>query len=226
MSELISVIIPAYNAEKYLSAAVSSILSQGYAGLEILVVDDGSEDGTAALAGTFGPPVRSLTQPHTGAASARNLGLSAARGSLIAFLDADDLWSPDKLSLQVAALSAHPEIDVVFGYARNFLEPETPGAEPLWREVLPAHVPGAMLMRRAALDRVGGFSNEMSIGDTIDFYIRAREQALSELVLPDVVLYRRIHGQNLSVRQRDAKGDVLLRILKSSLDRKRGRSAS
>lgn len=109
---LVSVIIPAYNAAAYLPRALESVLAQTYKNYEILVVDDGSTDATAEIVKRF-PTVRLLSQPHSGAGAARNRGIEAARGSIVAFLDADDLWMPPKLEKQVAFLQHHPHIGMV-----------------------------------------------------------------------------------------------------------------
>lgn len=222
MAPLISVIIPAYNADKFLAEAIASILEQAYSPLEILVVDDGSDDRTGAIAREFGDPVQYHVKPHGGAGSARNHGMNNARGEWIAFLDADDLWAADKLSLQLEALRANPALEAVFGQVQNFTGPSTPEQRLVRGAALPGHLPGAMLIHRQALQRIGNFS--LQPGETVDFFIRARENNLKELMLPNIVLYRRIHENNLtSVLGSDRVGYT--RILKAALDRKRGKTS-
>ena len=99
---LISCVVPVFNGERYLGEALDSILAQTYRPLELLVVDDGSTDGAAALVTRYRDQTRPLFQPNAGQAAARNLGLSVARGEFVAFLDADDLWHPEKLARQMA----------------------------------------------------------------------------------------------------------------------------
>lgn len=111
---LVSVIVPAYNAEKYVLEAIRSINDQNYKPIEILLIDDGSTDGTVELVKQEAPHVRIIQQANAGASAARNTGLSQARGELIAFLDADDGWYPGKLLAQVDYLQQHPEVGVVF----------------------------------------------------------------------------------------------------------------
>lgn len=106
---LVSVVIPAYNAAPFLSSALESVLAQTYKNYELLVIDDGSTDATAAVVKRL-PIVRLLSQCHTGAGAARNRGIEASRGSLVAFLDADDIWMPSKLEKQVVFLQRHPDI--------------------------------------------------------------------------------------------------------------------
>lgn len=107
MSETVSVVIPAYNAARFLRETLQSVLAQTSAPLEVLVVDDGSTDDTARIAQSFGPPVRCLNQENQGLSRARNAGIRAARGDWIALLDADDLWLPRKLERQIERLRQH-----------------------------------------------------------------------------------------------------------------------
>jgi len=106
---LVSVVIPAYNAGRTLADTVESVLAQTLDDLEILVVDDGSTDATATVAGGFGGPVRCISKANGGVSSARNTGVEAAQGRYVAFLDADDLWESDKLERQVEILESDPE---------------------------------------------------------------------------------------------------------------------
>ena len=114
VSPMISVIIPAYNAEKYVLQAVRSVIAQNYSPLEILLIDDGSVDRTVALVRAEAPQVTIISQANSGVAAARNTGLRNASGDLICFLDADDGWFPGKLDAKLAYLRRHPEAGVVF----------------------------------------------------------------------------------------------------------------
>ena len=159
-SRLISAIVPVYNGAATLAEAVASILAQTGAALDVWIVDDGSTDGTADLAARLAAQserVTVLRQANAGAAAARNAGLARARGDLLAFLDADDLWTPGRLVAQVAALDADPSLDAVFGYAEQFVSPELSEAERAALvcppEPLPAYHPGGLLIRRAALEQ-------------------------------------------------------------------------
>jgi glycosyltransferase involved in cell wall biosynthesis len=228
----VSVIIPVYNCERYLAEATDSVLSQTHAPLEVLVVDDGSEDGSASVAQRFGPPVRYVYQPHIepgGAAHARNRGVELAQGDLLAFLDADDLWVPDKLERQLAALAAPSRPDAIFVEARQFISPELSGEARRQiscpSESIPAYVPSSMLIARETFLRVGSFDSSWRMGEPLDRYLRATEKGLTSIVLPDVLMLRRLHATNLGVLQRAARSDYP-RILKASLDRRRGRAAS
>ena len=109
----ISVIVPAFRSEATLGRAIESVLRQTHPAFEVVVVDDGSDDGTAAVAQAFGAPVRVLRQPNGGTASARNHGVREARGDVVCFLDADDSYAPQRLEQVVAKLAAEPELDGV-----------------------------------------------------------------------------------------------------------------
>ena len=225
----VSVVVPAYNSERYLGEALRSVLSQTRAPSELIMVDDGSSDGTASVARSFGDDVRYVRQPNGGIGSARNRGVELASGEHIAFLDADDLWEPGKLQRQLAALEEGPQLDMVFGHVRQFVSPELP-AEVKARlrcpeGSQPGYSAGAMLARRATLERVGPFATDLHVGEFIDWMARARELGLRELMLDEVVLVRRLHDTNQGVRHRDHMGDFA-HVLKASLDRRRAGGAA
>jgi len=223
----VSVVIPVYNGERYLAEAISSALAQTAPPGEIMVVDDGSTDGSAEVARGFGAPVRSVTRPHAGLANTLNHGIELARGAFLAFLDADDLWVEDKLSRQLAALRANPEADLVFAHVGQFVSPELdPSIAPVIPagvEVAPGYLSGALLIRAGAFHRVGLFDPRWQIGNFIDWYLRAQDAGLRALMLPEVLLRRRVHRNNLGSRERGSRGDYA-RILKRALDRRRGAS--
>jgi glycosyltransferase involved in cell wall biosynthesis len=123
---LVSCIVPVFNGEKYFPEAVDSILAQTYRPLEVVVADDGSTDGTAALVAGYGDQVRYLFQPNTGTAAACNLGLKAAQGDFIAFLAADDLWHPERLARQMSRFQRPPDLDFCH-LCTKFLDPGTEG---------------------------------------------------------------------------------------------------
>ena len=221
---LISVMIGAYNAEPYLAEAIESVFAQTHRPLELIVVDDGSTDGTAAVAQGYGDRLSSAQQENGGNGAARNRALQLANGNYFAFLDADDRFTPRKLEIQLAALDADPALDVVFGHVQEFVSPEI--AEDVKAQIRnPAPVspwtsPNLMLIRRESFDRVGPFSVSLRVGVTVDWYARATEAGLKALMLPDVVLERRLHGQNNGMREQ-SKRLQYVEVLKASIDRRR-----
>ena len=225
LAPLVSVIIPVFNGERYLAAAIQSALDQTYRPIEIVVVDDGSADGSAAVARSFGPPVTCLCVSHAGLGAVRNAGVDAARGHILAFLDADDLWHPDKIALQTAAFAREPATDMVFTHIRHFLSPEL-DEERKRRLVCPSgsapgYLASTVAVRRDAFQRVGPFRTDLRVGEFIDWYARAKEQGLSHVLLSEVLVERRVHGANMSLCDRSSQLDYV-RLLKQSIDRRRG----
>jgi len=220
----ISVIVPVFDDAAYVGQAIESVLGQTLRPLEILVVDDGSTDGSAEVAEACGAEVRVVRRPHAGAGAARNHGVAISRGSRLAFLDADDLWLPEKLELQEAALAADPVLEMVFAHLEHFhspdLSPELAQKFPCPPRSMPCTTAVAMLVRREAFLRVGGFDESGGLGEVIDWYARARALALPETTLPESLVRRRIHSANTGVR-RAADKTQYARIAKAALDRRR-----
>ena len=214
-SPLVSVVVPVFNGARYLRQAIEGILGQTYGPVEIIVVDDGSTDQTAEVLDEFGPRIRRVSQTHSGQSVARNRGVEQATGKYLAFLDADDLWPAEKLTDQVAILEESPECDLLFGHVEQFRENAAGTSQPM-----PGHVPGTLMMRRDAWPRVGLLRSDVKVGEFLDWMLRARQQGMRERMDPRVWLRRRIHGDNLGVRERDARGDYL-RLLKDSMDRRK-----
>jgi glycosyltransferase involved in cell wall biosynthesis len=224
---LVSVIMPVHNGERYLAEAVESVLGQSYTPFELIVMDDGSTDRSALIAQGFGPAaLRYHYQVNAGQSAARNRGVQLAGGPLLAFLDDDDYWAREKLALQVAALSNAPSVEAVFGHVRQFVSPDVePAAAARVRyhaEIMPGHVPGTMLIRREAFDRVGLFDARLRVGEFVHWYARAVDLGLRSVLLPEVVMHRRLHSDNLGIKQK-AESVQYVRVLKATLDRRRAR---
>ena len=221
---LMSVIIPVYNCEKYLSEAIESVMAQAYSPVELIVVDDGSTDNSAEVARRFKDKLRYVYQSHSGAGAARNQGIRSASGDFFAFLDADDIWVQDKLSRQAALFEANPSLDMVFGYIRQFHTPELKESlqEKIYfaQEVMPGYSCGTMLIKKESFFRVGLFDIERSMGEFIDWYLKAIDLKLHSLMLPEVVMQRRLHESNMGVRLQGSRSEYV-KIVKASLDRRR-----
>jgi glycosyltransferase involved in cell wall biosynthesis len=225
-SSLVSVIIPVYNYDRYLAEAVESVLSQTYQHLEVIVVDDGSTDRSREVAMNFADRgVQYCHQVHAGIGPARNKGVELAQGELLAFLDADDRWPQEKIERQLRAFESDPALEMVFGQALQLQN------GPEWESgikdnkvvvvgMVPGMVPGTMLIKRAAFHRVGKFQGDWKVGEFIDWYARAVELQIRSLVLPELLLWRRIHDSNQGIRERQSVSDYA-RVLKAKLDRKR-----
>jgi glycosyltransferase involved in cell wall biosynthesis len=194
---LISVIIPTYNAAKFLPEAIASVRQQGYEPLEIIVVDDGSTDETRSLMANW-PEVRYLHQQNQGAAGARNTGIQAARSDLLAFLDVDDLWTPDHLQRLLPHLLADTEMRFVWG-AINFVRLDEDAAgirvHSMLRENIPLFVIGAGIYRRSAFFEVGLFDPALRIGEDTDWLAKSRHLKIANKQIADLVLiYRKRKG--------------------------------
>jgi glycosyltransferase involved in cell wall biosynthesis len=196
----ISVVVAARDAELYLAEAIQSILGQTLPPAQVIVVDDGSQDGTAEVAEGFGAAVTVLRREQAGVGAALNSGLELANGDLIGFLDADDVWMPRKLEHQRAVLDAEPETDMVFGRVEQFISPDLSRDERAELRPPPGNLPakakGVMLIRRPAFERVGLFDTSWKIADFVDWYNRAHGMGLTERMLEQVVLRRRLHRTN------------------------------
>jgi glycosyltransferase involved in cell wall biosynthesis len=221
---LITVIIGAFDAERYLGEAIESVLAQTHPNLELIVVDDGSTDRTGEIAASYGDPVRCIRQPNGGMAASRNRAIPEARGDYLAFLDADDRFPPDKLERQLAVFEAQPELDIVYGHVTEFLSPDLDeAARALLRAPehdVPWPTPNLMLVRRESFLRVGLFSTDLKVGIGVDWHARANELGLRSVVPPIVVLERRLHAENNGIRLRESKPQYL-HVLKAALDRRR-----
>jgi hypothetical protein len=183
---LISVIIPTYNRAPLLERAIRSVLAQRKPCAELIVVDDGSTDDTAGvvtrLADKAHLPVRLLHQENQGAAAARNLGISAAQGSLLAFLDSDDWWLPKKLAMQAAALAAHPGFQISHtrelwyrgGQRFNQKKKHDPPDGAVFTASLGMCVIGmsTIMARRAVFDRYGLFDATLPCCEDYDLWLR------------------------------------------------------
>jgi glycosyltransferase involved in cell wall biosynthesis len=221
---LVTCIIPVYNGERYLGEALESILNQTYGPLEVIVVDDGSTDRTPDVVTSYGSRVAYRRQANAGAPSARNLGIGAASGEWIAFLDADDLWHPEKLSKQLAFQKAGLDFSVTL--IQNFWIPELAREAELFRDhprgrPLPGYVTGTLLAGRSAFERVGSFDGGVRHADSADWFVRARKAGLTGGLLEEVLVRRRIHEGNVSRQRAEQSRDEFLALLKRKVDARR-----
>jgi glycosyltransferase involved in cell wall biosynthesis len=220
---LVSVVIPVFNGERFLREAVESVLAQQYSPVEIIVVDDGSTDSTATVARSFPEAVRYLRQANQGPAAARNRGIKHAQGSLIAFADADDLWPPLKLELQLPYLIQDPKIEIVLGRIQQVLLSETVDGQTQSQEFAEAAFSvnlGSAVVRKSVFERVGLFDETMRYSEDVDWFMRAREGGVSIMTIDAVTLFYRQHEQNMT-RGKSAAELNVLKALKRSLDRRR-----
>ncbi len=217
--ETVSVVIPVHNGAEYLAKALESVFSQTEPAEQVIVVDDGSRDRSAAIARSF-PEVRLIQQANAGVSAARNAGVSASTGSLLAFLDQDDLWLPDKLRFQTEYLAKHPEAGYVLCHQRYVVAGERPDwFRPRTDASEPSYVPSAWLVRRQAFEVAGGFADAFRLAQDIEWIARAQDAGIIAGIVQEVLLLKRIHGDNLGSRASEGRREVL-QALRASARRK------
>jgi glycosyltransferase involved in cell wall biosynthesis len=226
----VSVVIPAYNPGRMVSMAVESVLTQTRPAREVIIIDDGSTDDAAAALTRFGDRVRVVRQENLGVAAARNRGAWETAGDLIAFLDADDEWLPEKLERQVALFEGEPSLGLVHcGYEEIDVNGRSQGrsiqgrrGDDVWREMLlfePSVLGGGSgsLISRRAFEEVGGFDRRLSTSADWDLYFRiARRHPVN--FVPEVLMRYRVHGGNMHTNVRAMERDMLLAFSKAFAD--------
>jgi glycosyltransferase involved in cell wall biosynthesis len=210
----VDVVIPAYNAQAYLGEALDSVLAQGAVVGKVIVIDDGSTDGTAALPAAHGAPVELVALPHNrGAAAARNAGIARCTAEYVAFLDADDRWLPGKLDAQVAALEQAPGAAFALCGVRVFADSglgadEAAALLAQQPESVEGWMASALLARRSLFARAGHFAVDLRIGETIDWFSRVR--CFGHVALPATLVERRMHRSNTTRLAQEQRRDYLL----------------
>lgn len=214
----VSVLIPAYNAGAFLADALESVFAQTHPVDEVIVLNDGSTDDTAAVAARYAGRIRYEEQANAGIRVGRQRLVDWARGEWLAFLDADDIWCADKTARQLAVIAARPELEFLYGHMIRFRD-EPAGR--VFHPPEPAPLPSASLLRRSTVVRIGGFSGADDVGEFFDWIVRAREQGLREHGLAETVVWRRVHGGNIGVRAREAEQRSYLHTVRAALARRR-----
>jgi len=225
-STLISCIIPVYNGERFLGENLESIFGQTYKPLQVIVVDDGSTDRTAEIARSYGSRILFLQQTNRGSATAKNQGIGAAEGEYIAFLDADDVCHPEKLTRQMARFRERTEIDLCFTRFQNFWMPELAEEERLYRDSRLSQPQSAwsiatLLTRRSTFDKFDLFDDGLRGNENMIWFLRAAGQGAVIEVISDVLMRRRFHSANDTRRGVEHMHNLLLPILKAWRDYQR-----
>lgn len=233
MPSTISCIVPVYNGARFLAEALDSILAQSLPPAEIIVVDDGSTDATAAVVDAYAAKVRYVHQQNAGPASARNHGIRLAKGEFLSFLDADDLWQPDKLARQRSALMSSAQAGICISHVQNFWVAELAHERERLRDdafakPMPGYVCQCLLARRRVFETVGNFDESKRVGEDVDWFMRAERAGIQRLILDESLVYRRIHGHNISYElfhSPKARTDMLDLVI-SNLNIRRARRPS
>lgn len=222
-TSLVSVVMAVRNGERFLAKAIESVLAQTHEAYEIIVVDNQSTDNTKKIA-KFYQQVRYLCQTGQGIADAYNIGIDAAKGEFIAFLSHDDLWTPEKLSVQANYLLNHPEIQYTTARIKFFLEPGYVIPSGFRPELLEGDHVGCIMetlvARKQLFDLIGKFDLQLTTAEDVDWFARATDSHIPMAVMPQVLLYKRVHNTNLSINSTN-NNQNLLKILRRSVERKR-----
>ncbi len=219
----VSVLVPFFQAERYLEETLRAIEAQTVPADELILLDDGSTDAGPAIAAARVPPALLVTQPNGGIGAARNAAVAQARGRFVAFCDADDLWEPTKLERQLALFAARPELGAVLCGVEEFISPEIDPATTTLREARQrdeAVATSALLVRREVLDEVGAFDESLAVGEWFDWYARLRDVDHPIAWVDEVLVRRRLHEANNSLRERQSRSEYL-QVLAAHLARQR-----
>jgi glycosyltransferase involved in cell wall biosynthesis len=220
----VSCIIPAYNCERFLAEAVESILAQSYPVHEVIIVDDGSTDGTGALAEELMAQnkgrIQVLSQKNQGTGSARNAGMRVASGHMITFLDADDLWYSEKTARQIERFWARPELGISVTHIQNFWMDEVAEERKQYRnegraQPLPGYVMPTAMVRRSVFEQIGLLNATLRHSDSAEWFMRAKKAKIIDELIGDVLVSRRLHLHNSTRQTGNESREEFLRLLQS-----------
>jgi glycosyltransferase involved in cell wall biosynthesis len=222
----ISVIISVYNAERYLSESLDSVLNQSMPAKEIIVINDGSTDQTINILKSYGKKIKLIDRENKGVPYSVNEGLSEVKQPWIAFNDGDDIWSQNKLELQYNYLLEHKDLRILFGMMRQFISPEL-SEEDKASIYVPnspekALIRPAMLAHQSVFEDYGLFNPTLKAGDFIEWFQKIKENDLKFDFIDEVIYCRRLHKNSLS--NEEGVKDDFLKILKAKLDRAKTQS--
>ncbi len=222
----VDVIIAVHNGEAFLAQALDSICNQSFTNHHTLVIDDASTDESATIARAF-EGVTVLQPGRVKQPGAINFGIERSTAPFIAFLDADDLWTPKKLELQLQYLMNHPEVDGVFGATRQFTSSESVATAETMQWLDEPQVSfslQSLLIKRDSFFKVGQFNTDPHVNHIIDWYSRSLTANLIFHSFPDTLAYRRVHAQNMTRVDRSNVFKGYFGALKLKLDQQRSLS--
>ena len=216
----VSVLIPTYNCGRFISEAIDSVLAQTFTDFEIIVVDDGSTDDTAQVMTQY-PQVKYIQREHCGVSPTRNAAIAAATGEIVVFLDADDMWTPDKLEKQVKYLDENPDCMLVFTKAENFYHQGKVQQGNRQEELYNSSLERCIItcaIRRSVFEKYGVFRTDYPHGEDTQFMFRLSISGLSlDHCLPEVLYKRRIHSNNISLTHESSGPDRVMAIMADAI---------
>jgi glycosyltransferase involved in cell wall biosynthesis len=218
-ADKVSVVIPCFNDANYIAEAIHSVLNQTYPVWEVICVDDGSTDQSLSVISAINSSkLKVLSQFNSGAAAARNRGVKAATGDLLCFLDADDIWSVDKVERQIGSMD---KTQISFGHIQEFFD-STVQIQGLPR-VMPGYSPITMMITKDDYSRVGDFNEGLAVAEYIDWLSRAKHLNMSMTMDQEIYAFRRIHIGNIGRTKKPYSNQYAI-SLKAALDRKRSQT--
>ncbi len=220
MKPAVSVLIPVYNCERYLESAIDSVLEQTFRNFEIILVNDGSSDRSGEIAASYST-VRLFNCEHKGIPAARNFALSKAEGELIAFLDSDDMWVPEKLELQMNYLNDHPDCEIIFCNYRNFTDipkEQLTAAQRILLDKKIDHCLTAACIKKTLFERFGGFDPDCAYAEDTEWTARIIMGGVDVSAHLDDILYmRRVHTDNITMAHNDTGNKAFYSSLADSI---------
>jgi len=206
----VTCIIPVYNGEKYVAESIDSVLNQTQSMSKILVVNDGSTDGTLNVLDQYDGRIEVINKQHSGLSDTLNAGIMSSDTEYIAFLDADDIWDPSKTETQLRAINEN-DVDMCFCYMEQFISPDMTEDQRRMVKLDQTKIKGyskvAMIVRRDVFSKVGMFDINFNTGDFIDWYSRAMAQKITHCIVDEVLCRRRIHLSNFMRSEKSDVGD-------------------
>lgn len=220
----VSVIVPTRDGAEFIADTIESIAAQTVSPLEIILVDDGSTDRTAEIALGISPLVRVVTVQGLGPAGARNAGILAARGSLLTFLDHDDLWVSRKLEWQIGLMSDEPDVDICVGRLRSFRDGPSRTERDWLGDAIPGYLTITMMARRDCFERVGLLDAARPFSDSAEWLLRAEDTGLWIKMIDEVLTLHRVHDRNHSRVHADRSRAEFLQLARQRIEHSRQRS--
>lgn len=219
----ISIIIPVYNRENFINETINKIKKQNISAYEIIVVDDGSTDSSAQLAQQH-DDITYIYKENGGPASARNLGLGYAKGSYIIFIDSDDFWEEESLSILSEYLDKNQLTQIVEGKIREFRVIQNLDELDFSPESYFMSNFGSCMIRREVFDIVGGFEEKLLLSEDIDWYTRAWENNIIKERIEKIILNYRKHSESITSKNKEKRNFYRLLLYKLKIEREKSRN--